>query len=294
MKFNSEDLKARPGQRILLKDWPTRIPRLYETKDDFRDKLAESAEKISHCQERHYSSRSNALLLIFQGMDAAGKDSAIKHVMSGINPQGCLVHAFKEPSHIERAHDFLWRAAVHLPERGHIGIFNRSYYEDVLVVRVHPELLLTSEARRPGPKAKVWAERFQSIRDFEAHLYREGTHIVKFFLHVSKEEQRQRFLARIDDPDKNWKLAPSDIKERKFWNHYQRAYADAISQTTATHAPWYIIPADDKENARLMISRILLEKFRKLKLTHPMTSPARAAELKRLRRQLANPSVAGQ
>ncbi|MBX3016828.1 MAG: hypothetical protein KF767_02975 [Bdellovibrionaceae bacterium] len=286
MKFNLEDIRVPEGKKLKLRDWPTRVDPLYSSKDDVRAQMGDGVEKLARCQERHYAARANAILLIFQGMDAAGKDSAIEHVMSGVNPQGCVVHSFKEPSTKERSHDFLWRAATHLPERGQIGIFNRSYYEDVLIVRVHPELLTGDHAVRPGKKKDVWKERYESIRNFEQHLHREGTHVLKFFLHLSKEEQRLRFLSRIDDPEKNWKMSPSDIQERKYWADYQKAYGEAIGATSTKDAPWFIIPADDKDNARLMISKILLKKFKDLKLELPITTKERAAELKKLRREL--------
>ncbi len=227
------------------------------------------------------------MLLIFQGIDAAGKDGAIRHVMSGVNPQGCRVFSFKQPSADELEHDFLWRTTCRLPESGHIGIFNRSYYEEVLVVRVHPEMLrcqgLPEELR---DEKTIWEERYRSIRDLESHLYRNGTRTVKIFLHLSKEEQRKRFLERIDEPDKNWKFSAADIHERKYWKHYMEAYEACLSATSTHHAPWYVVPADDKENARLVISQIVLDSLNELKMSYPKITAKRAKELKSIRKLL--------
>ena len=227
------------------------------------------------------------MLLIFQAMDAAGKDGAIRHVMSGVNPQGCQVFSFKHPSATELEHDFLWRTTRDLPERGRIGIFNRSYYEEVLIVRVHPEILRSQSL----PDAlhnenAIWRDRYRSIVDLEDHLYRSGTRIVKFFLHLSKEEQRKRFLARIDEPDKNWKFSLGDIHERKYWEQYMTAYEDCLSATSTDHAPWYVVPADDKENARLIVSQAILDTFNDLKMAYPKTSAKRGRELKSIRKLL--------
>jgi PPK2 family polyphosphate:nucleotide phosphotransferase len=227
-------------------------------------------------------------MLIFQGMDAAGKDGAIRHVMSGINPQGCEVFSFKQPSAEELEHDFLWRTTCHLPERGRIGIFNRSYYEEVLVVRVHPEILrsqgLPEELR---DEKNIWKERYRSIVDLESHLYRNGTRTVKVFLHLSKDEQRKRFLERIDEPDKNWKFSTADIHERGYWNDYMKAYESCLNATSTDEAAWFVVPADDKENARLMVSQIVLDAFHELKMAYPKTTAKRREELKSIRKQLA-------
>ena len=220
-------------------------------------------------------------------MDAAGKDGAIKHVMSGVNPQGCQVFSFKHPSPAELQHDFLWRTTRDLPERGRIGIFNRSYYEEVLIARVHPEILRTEgipDAPRDG--RAVWRERYRSIKHLERHLHANGTRIVKFYLHLSKDEQRTRFLQRIDEPDKNWKFSLADVEERKFWKQYMRAYEDCLGATSTRDAPWYIVPADDKENARLIISRIILDTFKALKMRYPETDAKRRQELLSIRHQL--------
>ena len=220
-------------------------------------------------------------------MDAAGKDGAIRHVMSGVNPQGCQVFSFKHPSISELQHDFLWRTTRDLPERGRIGIFNRSYYEEVLVVRVHPEIL-RSEGLPGAPKddQKLWHGRYRSINDLEKHLTRNGTRIVKFFLHLSKDEQRKRFLARIDEPEKNWKFSTADIEERKFWKQYMHAYEQCLSNTSTDEAPWYAVPADDKENARLIVSQVIVEALESLKMRYPQTSDARKRELQQIRRRL--------
>jgi PPK2 family polyphosphate:nucleotide phosphotransferase len=242
---------------------------------------------LSSEQQRLYASNRYAILLIFQAMDAAGKDGSIQHVMSGVNPQGCQVFSFKHPSATELEHDFLWRTTRDLPERGRIGIFNRSYYEEVLIARVHPEILGSEGlADVPSDAHRVWQDRYRSIVDLERHLDTNGTRIVKFFLHLSKEEQRKRFLERIDDPDKNWKFSLADIKERKFWKDYMAAYEECLGATSTRCAPWYVVPADDKESARLIVSQIILDTLGELKLAYPKTSTARRKELLSLRRRL--------
>jgi len=220
-------------------------------------------------------------------MDAAGKDGAIKHVMSGVNPQGCQVFSFKHPSPTELRHDFLWRTTRDLPERGRIGIFNRSYYEEVLIVRVHRELLV-GEGLPDAPQddRSVWHDRYRSISNLERHLHANGTRIVKFFLHLSKDEQRKRFLARIDEPDKNWKFSAADIEERKFWKHYMKAYGECLSATSTSDSPWYVVPADDKEAARLIVSQIVLETLEGLKMNYPRTDAKRRRELLSIRKRL--------
>jgi PPK2 family polyphosphate:nucleotide phosphotransferase len=227
------------------------------------------------------------VLLIFQAMDAAGKDGTIKHVMSGVNPQGCQVYSFKQPSAEELQHDFLWRTTGCLPDRGKIGIFNRSYYEEVLIVRVHPNFL-TAEGieTRKSRSDKFWKERFKSIRHFEKHLYENGTRIIKFYLHLSKEEQRKRFLERIDDKEKNWKFSEADIAEREYWKDYTKAYEECISATSTDESPWYVVPADDKENARLIVSQVVIDVLKSLELEYPTTSASRREELKSIRKRL--------
>ncbi len=287
MKIDSKDFRVRPGAKVKLGEWPTIVKPVYKSKEQYQELLAEHVEKLSSLQHLHYASNRYALLLIFQGMDAGGKDGAIRHVMSGVNPQGCQVFSFKQPSANELEHDFLWRTTCVLPERGRIGIFNRSYYEEVLVVRVHPEILrnegLSEELR---DEKTIWEERYRSIVDLESHLYRNGTRIVKFFLHLSKDEQRKRFLERIDEPDHNWKFSAADIHERKYWKDYMHAYEECLKATSTHHAHWYVVPADDKENARLIVSQIVLDTFNDLKMAYPKTTPKRRRELKSIRKLL--------
>jgi PPK2 family polyphosphate:nucleotide phosphotransferase len=226
------------------------------------------------------------LLLVFQAMDTAGKDGAIRHVMSGVNPQGCQVFSFQHPSARELKHDFLWRTTRDLPERGRIGIFNRSYYEEVLIVRVHKSLLHSERLPDPTPDESVWHSRYRSIVDLEKHLHANGTRIVKVFLHLSKEEQRKRLLARIDEPDKNWKFSIADIAEREYWDAYMQAYGHALGATSTADSPWFIVPADNKHNARLIVSQIVLDALQGLKLSYPTVNAARRQELKTIRKQL--------
>ena len=287
MKINSKDFRVRPGEKVNLRDWPTMVKPFCTSKKRYKKVLGEHVAELSSLQRLHYASNRYALLLIFQGMDAGGKDGAIRHVMSGVNPQGCEVFSFKQPSAEELKHDFLWRTTCRLPERGRIGIFNRSYYEEVLVVRVHPEILrsqgLPDEVLN---EMSIWQERYRSIVDLEKHLHRNGTRIIKVFLHLSKNEQRRRFLERIDEPDKNWKFSLSDIHERKYWQHYMKAYEACLNATSVPHAHWYVVPADDKENARLIISTIVLDALNALKMAYPKTTEKRRLELKSIRKAL--------
>jgi PPK2 family polyphosphate:nucleotide phosphotransferase len=261
---------------------------VYKSKEQYKKLLEEHVAQLSLQQQLLYASNRHAVLLVFQAMDAAGKDGVISHVMSGVNPQGCQVFSFKHPSAAELEHDFLWRTTRDLPERGRIGIFNRSYYEEVLIARVHPEIL-RSEAipDTPHHDKKVWHDRYRSITNLERHLHANGTRIVNFFLHLSKEEQRKRFLARIDEPEKNWKFSTADIAERKFWEQYMNAYEKCLSATSTRNAPWYVVPADDKENARLIVSQIVLGTLEGLKMAFPETSARRRRELLSFRKQLA-------
>jgi PPK2 family polyphosphate:nucleotide phosphotransferase len=288
MKIDSKDFRVRPREKTKLNERPTIVKPFCKSQKEYQKLLGEHVEELSSLQNLHYASNRYALLLIFQGMDAAGKDGAIRHVMSGVNPQGCQVFSFKQPSADELEHDFLWRTTRCLPERGHIGIFNRSYYEEVLVVRVHPEILrsqgLSEELR---DEKTIWEERYRSIRDLERHLYRNGTRTIKVFLHLSQGEQRKRFLERIDDPDKNWKFSLADIHERKYWKQYMEAYEACLSATSSHHAPWYVVPADDKENARLIVSQIVLDGLNELKMAYPRTTAKRRRELKAIRKHLA-------
>jgi PPK2 family polyphosphate:nucleotide phosphotransferase len=287
-KIDPDDFRVRAGKNVDLDQWPTIVKPVYHTAEEYHTLLAEHAAKLSARQSLLYASDTYALLLIFQAMDAAGKDSAIKHVMSGVNPQGCQVYSFKHPSAEELNHDFLWNAARKLPERGRIGIFNRSYYEEVLIVRVHSEILGAEglPAELLDPKT-IWRDRYRSIVNLEDHLHRNGTRIVKFFLHLSKEEQRKRFLKRIDEPEKNWKFSVDDIKERKYWKEYMKAYEDCLSATSTRTAPWYVVPADDKGNAQLIVSRIVLEALKELKMEYPKSNPQRRRELQAIRKLLS-------
>jgi PPK2 family polyphosphate:nucleotide phosphotransferase len=287
MKINLDDFRVRPAEKVNLKKWPTRVKPFYKSKEHYKEILAEHAEKLSERQNLLYASNRYALLLIFQAMDAAGKDGAIKHVMSGVNPQGCEVFSFKHPSATELAHDFLWRTTICLPERGRIGIFNRSYYEEVLIARVHPEILHAENIPAELLDGKnIWDARFNSILNLEKHLHRNGTRVVKFFLHISKEEQRKRFLARIDDPQKNWKFSGDDIKERNFWKQYMIAYEKCLGATSTKDAPWFVVPADDKPNARLIVSQIVLDALKSLKMEFPKMTKEHLKELRKIRKQL--------
>jgi PPK2 family polyphosphate:nucleotide phosphotransferase len=286
-KINPDDFRVRPGRHVDLSKWPTKGKPVYTSKDEYEELLREHIEKLSEQQNLLYADNRYALLLIFQAMDAAGKDSSIKHVMSGVNPQGCQVFSFKHPSTEELQHDFLWNATRRLPERGHIGIFNRSYYEEVLIVRVHRQILNNEDLpEEVVDKKHFWRDRYRSIVNLEDHLHRNGTRVVKFFLHLSKGEQKKRFLKRIDDPEKNWKFSADDIKERKYWKQYMKAYEECLSATSTHAAPWYIVPADDKENTGLIISRIVLDALESLKMAYPRTSPQRRRKLQAIRKQL--------
>ncbi len=288
MKIRSEQFRVRDGAGVDLGKWPTRIDPVCKSKEQYHELLAQHVAQLSEQQQLLYASNRYAVLLIFQAMDAAGKDGAIKHVMSGVNPQGCQVFSFKHPTPAELQHDFLWRTTRELPERGRIGIFNRSYYEEVLIARVHPEIL-HSEGLPDAPRDEkaVWRERYRSIVSLERHLGRNGTRIVKFYLHLSKAEQRKRFLARIDDPEKNWKFSAADVEERKFWKQYMKAYEQCLDATSTRDAPWYVVPADDKDSARLIVSRIVLDALEGLKMSYPRTSAQHRRELLAIRKRLA-------
>ena len=287
MKINSQDFRVRHGVKVKLKEWPTIVPPYFKSKKRYQKLLEEHVAELSLLQQLHYASNRYALLLIFQGMDAAGKDGAVRHVLSGVNPAGCRVWSFKQPSAEELEHDFLWRTTSRLPERGQIGVFNRSYYEEVLVVRVHPEILRSQGLAEELHDGKnVWEQRYRSIVDLESHLYRNGTRTLKVFLHLSREEQRRRFLQRIDEPEKNWKFSLADIHERKYWRQYMKAYEACLSATSTHHAPWYVVPADDKENGRLIISQIVLDALNELKMSYPKTTPKRRKELESIRKLL--------
>ena len=258
-----------------------------KSSEHYDKRLAHHVEKLTALQQLHYASRHCAILLIFQAMDAAGKDGAIRHVMSGVNPQGCEVFSFKHPSATELLHDFLWRTSCDLPERGRIGIFNRSYYEEVLITRVHPEMLHSEGLPEAAAvNSAIWKDRYRSIVDFERHLHANGTVILKFYLHLSKDEQRKRFLARIDEPEKNWKFSLADVKERGYWDAYMTAFEQCLTATTTTDAPWYVVPADDKDNARLIVSQVVVDTMEALHMSYPKTTPEREHELKLIRKEL--------
>lgn len=287
MKLDPRDFLVKEGRKVDLKKRPTFIKPFYGSKEEYRRSREDHLEQLRSLQDVLYAHNRYSLLLIFQAMDAAGKDSVIKHVMSGVNPQGCQVFSFKHPSPQELEHDFLWRTTRDLPERGRIGIFNRSYYEEVLIVRVHPEILHAEGMPEEAFKDRnIWRHRYRSIMDLEKHLWINGTRIVKFFLHISKEEQRRRFLKRIDDPQKNWKFSADDLQERKLWKKYMGAYEDALAATSTARAPWYIVPADDKENAQMIISQAIIDTLKGLKMSYPKLTPQRRRQLQAMRKEL--------
>ncbi len=275
----ADTFRVNKGKHFRLKDFDPAATGHWHSKENAEEALQQGIARTAELQDMLYAQDRWALLLIFQAMDAAGKDGAIKHVMSGVNPQGCEVYSFKTPSSQELQHDFLWRTTRVLPERGHIGIFNRSYYEEVLVVRVHPEILKSQKTPDSLVTKDIWEERFEDIRCFERHMARSGTVIRKFFLHISKKEQKDRFLARLDEPEKNWKFSAADIRERACWDDYQDAYEDMIRNTASEHSPWYIVPADHKWFSRLVISTVLVETLESLKLSYPKVGASERKEL---------------
>jgi PPK2 family polyphosphate:nucleotide phosphotransferase len=287
MKIHLKDYRV-PGRHALdLTKWPTSIDPLYTSKKHYRKHLARDAKELGDLQRVLFANGSYAVLLIFQAMDAAGKDGAISHVLSGVHPQGCVVHDFKHPSAEELTHDFLWRTTRQLPARGIIGVFNRSYYEEVLVVREHHKMLVREDIpHEKGHDKAIWKGRYRSIVEFEQHLHRNGTRVVKFFLHLSKDEQRKRFLARIDEPDKNWKFSEADVTERAFWDQYAMLYEDCLCATSTKVAPWHVVPADDKLNARLIISGVVIDALKSLGLSYLKSSPERRHELLAVRKKL--------
>ncbi|HUL44561.1 MAG TPA: polyphosphate kinase 2 family protein [Bacteroidota bacterium] len=275
-----------PGKKIALNRYDTSFTSTFSDKKDAESKLVTDIDRLAEYHDVIYADASYGVLMIVQAMDAAGKDSVIKHVMSGVNPQGCRVVSFKEPSSEELRHDYLWRCSRELPPRGFLGIFNRSYYEEVLTVRIHPEFLekqhLPKSARGPG----IWDHRFEDINHFERYLTRNGYTIVKFFLHVSKEEQKKRFLERLDEPEKNWKFSASDVRERGFWHDYQKAYEEMLSRTSTPWAPWYVIPADHKWFTRIAVADILLNNMKDLRCTYPEVGKGAKRDLANARRLL--------
>ncbi len=287
MNIDCKDYRVTSGKKVDLNKWPTKVESLFKSTEQYRELLVEHVHELSSLQERHFAANSHALLIIFQGMDGAGKDGAIRHVMSGVNPAGCDVVSFKQPSAEELEHDFLWRTICKLPERGRIGIFNRSYYEEVLVVRVHPEILRSQGLpEKLRDKKDLWEQRYESIVNMEKHLHLNGTETIKIFLHLSYEEQQKRFLARIDEPEKNWKFSAADIHERKYWKQYMKAYEDCFRATGTRHAPWHIVPADDKDNARLIVSQIIVDAMKEFKMAYPRTTAKRRLELQAIKRLL--------
>jgi len=287
MKIDCDQFRIVEGQEVGLATRPTTVKPLYKSGKNYRSLIEKKIAELTVQQSLLYANNSHCLLLIFQAMDAAGKDSAIKHVMSGVNPQGCQVFSFKHPSAAELAHDFLWRTTRCLPERGQIGIFNRSYYEEVLIVRVQPAILRSEALPREAVEARdFWPLRYRSINELEGHLHRNGTRIIKFFLHLSKEEQRIRFLSRIDEPDKNWKFSMADIEQRESWAQYQEAYEECLGATSTRDCPWYAVPADDKRNAHLIISQVILDTLKDLRMSYPRSDRARRRELRAIRKRL--------
>jgi PPK2 family polyphosphate:nucleotide phosphotransferase len=275
------------GSAAGLINRPTRIAPLHNSDHAYQAQLADHIDRLGKLQQRFYAADRYALLVIIQGMDAAGKDGTIAHVMSGINPQGCDVFSFKQPSQEELQHDFLWRSNRNLPERGKIGIFNRSYYEEVVILRVHPAMLdAEGLAGALGLEHEFWVQRYRSINALQQYLTENNTRIVKIFLHLSKQEQVKRFLDRIDDPDKNWKLSAADVEERKFWDDYAVVYEECLTATSTQAAPWFVVPADEKPISRLIVSQILLAEFEALKLPYPETTPARLAQLATIKAEL--------
>ena len=290
MKIHPDDYRVSENKKFVLKKWPTEVAPVYRSKAQYQNMLQSQVARLDGLQQLLYAANQHAILLIFQAMDAAGKDGVIRHVMSGVNPQGCQVFSFKHPSSGELAHDFLWRTTRDLPERGRIGIFNRSYYEEVLIARVHPEILHAENLPDEAGK-DIWEERFRSINNLERHLHANGTRVVKFFLHMSKEEQRKRFIARIDAPEKNWKFNAGDLEERARWKDYMHAYEKCLGATSTRQSPWYVVPADGKENARLIVSQIVVKTLESLDLRYPPTTPAQRRELQAIRKRLTSKAV---
>jgi PPK2 family polyphosphate:nucleotide phosphotransferase len=275
----SKPYRIDSGKNFRLKDFDPATTGHFRSKEHAQELLDQGIVEMAELQDKLYAQDQWAILLIFQAMDAAGKDGAIKHVMSGVNPQGCQVYSFKTPSSEDLNHDFLWRSAKRLPERGHIGIFNRSYYEEVLVVRVHPDILKNERLPESLVGKNIWQERFEDIRNVESYLARNGIVVRKFFLHLSKKEQKRRFLERLDTPEKNWKFSAADIRERQYWDDYMTAYEEMIAATSTEHAPWYVIPADNKWYTRLVVAAAIVDTMKDLKLSYPEVDPAQRKEL---------------
>ena len=277
--MNHDELLVPPGTKVRLSDFDPGSTGKFNEKEEAAEKLESDVRKLADLQDVLYAQNTYALLLVFQAMDAAGKDSVIKHVMSGVNPQGCQVVSFKAPSAEELDHDYLWRCMKQVPERGRIGIFNRSYYEEVLVDRVHPEILRGQKIPPALVGKNIWKNRFEQINNFEKHLAENGVVIRKFFLHVSKKEQKKRFLERLDTPEKNWKFSADDVKERGHWNEYMKAYEDVFAHTSSSWAPWYIIPADRKWFTRVVVADVVVKTLQSLKLSYPAPATDHSAAL---------------
>ena len=287
VKFRFRDIAVEPGSSVSLKkDFDPNFTGGYDDKSGALEQVASNVQRLSEMQQILYAQDTYAILIIFQAMDAAGKDGAIRHVMSGINPQGCHVTSFKSPSAEDLDHDYLWRASKALPGRGMIGIFNRSYYEEVLAVRVHPEFLAKQKLPPETRKGSIWQGRFKEINNFEKYLWHNGTIVLKFFLNISKDEQKKRFLSRIDEPDKNWKFSTADYEERKYWDDYQKAFEDMLENTSTEWAPWFVIPADNKWFARLAISVVVSSALERLDLSMPIVDDKQKQRLEVIRDQL--------
>ena len=290
VSIDTDDYTVLGKSKLKLGDHKTKIKDVYKNKSEYKELLAEFHEEIDDLQRMMYAHDRYSMLLIFQALDAAGKDGTIRAIMSGVNVHGVSVHAFKQPNTLELDHDFLWRTTIRLPQRGQIGIFNRSYYEEVLVAKVHPEIVREKQQlpeEYSDNLEKLWQHRYESIRDFEKHLWRCGTRVLKFFLHLGRDEQRERFLDRIDNAEKNWKFSEGDVAERQFWDDYQQAYEDAINATATEHAPWFVIPADDKKSMRLIVAQIVLDQLKSLDMKYPEVSDQRREEMQRYRERLS-------
>ena len=285
-----ERFRIESGRGFRLKDFDPADTHGFNSKKKAEDRLAQDIERLTDLQEKLYAQDNWALLIVLQAMDAAGKDGTIKHVMSGVNPEGCDVVSFKTPTPEELDHDYLWRTTMRLPERGRIGIFNRSYYEDVLILRVHPEMLGTNKLPPSLVTRKLWKERYEDINAYERHLARSGTVILKFFLHLSRGEQLKRFLARLDHPEKNWKFSLADVRERAYWKKYQKAYEEAIRSTATRRAPWYVVPADHKWYARLVVAAAIVEQLDALHLAYPVIDKDKRRELAAAKEELLGES----
>ena len=283
---NPKDFRVDGSEPFVLVDRPNTVEPFYEDKSDYKRQMKGSRKRLNELQEKMYAHDQYGMLCVFQAMDAAGKDGTIREVMRGVNPHGVSVHSFKQPSKEELDHDFLWRSQDHLPRRGHVSIFNRSYYEEILVVKVHPEIAKEYQQLPEESFENLWEGRYASIREHEAHLARNGTKILKFFLNLSRDEQRDRFVARIDEPEKNWKFSTGDVRERQFWDQYQEAYEKTIQETARPNAPWFVIPADDKKNMRIIVSNIIRQELESMPISFPQVSAENLAELQNYRAML--------